>query len=371
MVSLGILNMTERFHAWSETRLPGESIEEIACRAYHVAVLTSKNEVYTWGKGANGRLGHADVEDRKTPALVEALKDRHVKYIACGSNNSAAICLHKWVSGAEQSQCSTSGQAFGFTRKRHNCYNCGLVHCHSCSSRKALGAAHAPNPGKPYRENKDRLDKSDLRLSKAVIPSNMDLIKQLDTKAAKQGNKVPRPVVAPSRVSSRSVSHFSKRPSPPRSATPIPTTSGLAFSKSISDSLKKTNELLNQEVQKLHAQVHVKSPRQTCELQELEIQRSTKKPQEAMALFAEESAKCKAAKEVIKSLTVQVKSPRQTCELQELEIQRSTKKPQEAMALFAEESAKCKAAKEVIKSLTVQLKDPAEKLPTGVYDAEN
>jgi len=53
------------------------------------------------------------------------------------------------------------------------------------------------------------------------------------------------------------VSHFSKRPSPPRSATPIPTTSGLAFSKSISDSLKKTNELLNQEVQKLHAQVHV------------------------------------------------------------------------------------------------------------------
>ena len=65
MVSLGILNMTERFHAWSETRLPGESIEEIACRAYHVAVLTSKNEVYTWGKGANGRLGHADVEDRK------------------------------------------------------------------------------------------------------------------------------------------------------------------------------------------------------------------------------------------------------------------------------------------------------------------
>ncbi|KAG4989297.1 hypothetical protein JHK84_031852 [Glycine max] len=332
MVSLGILNMTERFHAWSETRLPGESIEEIACRAYHVAVLTSKNEVYTWGKGANGRLGHADVEDRKTPALVEALKDRHVKYIACGSNNSAAICLHKWVSGAEQSQCSTSGQAFGFTRKRHNCYNCGLVHCHSCSSRKALGAAHAPNPGKPYRvcdscyaklnkvveasnsnrrnalpplsgENKDRLDKSDLRLSKAVIPSNMDLIKQLDTKAAKQGNKVPRPVVAPSRVSSRSVSHFSKRPSPPRSATPIPTTSGLAFSKSISDSLKKTNELLNQEVQKLHAQV--KSPRQTCELQELEIQRSTKKPQEAMALFAEESAKCKAAKEVIKSLTVQ------------------------------------------------------------------
>ncbi|BAU02115.1 PH, RCC1 and FYVE domains-containing protein [Vigna angularis] len=362
-------------------KIAGECVEEIACGAYHVAVLTSKNEVYTWGKGANGRLGHGDIEDRKTPALIEALKDRHVKYIACGSNYSAAICLHKWVSGAEQSQCSTCRQAFGFTRKRHNCYNCGLVHCHSCSSRKALRAALAPNPGKPYRvcdscyvklnkvaeasnsnrrnalprlsgENKDRLDKSDLRLSKAIIPSNVDLIKQLDNKAAKQGKKndtfslvrtsqppsllqlkdvvmstaldlrrtVPRPVVAPSGVSSRSVSPFSRRTSPPRSATPIPTTSGLSFSKSISDSLKKTNDLLNQEVQKLHAQVE---------------------------------------------------GLRQRCELQELELQRSAKKTEEAMLLAAEESAKCKAAKEVIKSLTAQLKDLAEKLPPGVYDTEN
>ncbi|GKV31003.1 hypothetical protein SLEP1_g39752 [Rubroshorea leprosula] len=362
-----------------EDDLSGECVEEIACGAYHVAVLTSRNEVYTWGKGANGRLGHGDVEDRKTPTLVEALKDRHVKYIACGSNYSAAICLHKWVSGAEQSQCSSCRQAFGFTRKRHNCYNCGLVHCHSCSSRKALRAALAPNPGKPYRvcdscftklnkvseagnrrssgprlsgENKDRLDKSEIKLAKSALPSNMDLIKQLDNKAAKQGKKtetfslvrstqapsllqlkdvvlstavdlrrtVPRPVLAPSGVSSRSVSPFSRRPSPPRSATPIPTTSGLSFSKSITDSLKKTNELLNQEVLKLRAQVE---------------------------------------------------SLRQRCELQEFELQQSKKKTQEAMTLAAEESAKSKAAKEVIKSLTAQLKETAERLPPGVYDTEN
>ena len=298
-----------------EDKLVGECVEEIACGAYHVAALTSRNEVYTWGKGANGRLGHGDIEDRKTPMPVEALKDRHIKYIACGSNYTAAICLHKWVSGAEQSQCSTCRQAFGFTRKRHNCYNCGLVHCHSCSSRKALRAALAPNPGKPYRvcdscftklnkmseaaannrrtavprlsgENKDRLDKTEIRLSKSAMPSNLDLIKQLDSKAAKQGKKadtfslvrssqapllqlkdvvsfsaadlrrtVPRPILAPSGVSSRSVSPFSRKPSPPRSATPVPTTSGLSFSKSIADSLKKTNELLNQEVLKLRGQV--------------------------------------------------------------------------------------------------------------------
>lgn len=301
-----------------EDKLAGECVEEIACGAYHIAVLTSRNEVYTWGKGANGRLGHGDIEDRKMPTLVEALKDRHVKYIGCGSNYSAAICIHKWVSGAEQSQCSACRQAFGFTRKRHNCYNCGLVHCHSCSSRKAMRAALAPNPNKPYRvcdscftklnkvsdtgiivkknvlprlsgENKDRLEKSEVRSSRSGVPLNVELIKQLDSKAAKHGKKgesfalvrtaaqapsllqlkdvvlasandlrrtTPKPVVAPSGVSSRSVSPFSRRPSPPRSATPVPTTSGLSFSKSITDSLKKTNELLNQEVIKLRAQVY-------------------------------------------------------------------------------------------------------------------
>ena len=142
-------------------------------------------------------------------------------------------------------------------------------------------------------ENKDRLEKSELRLTKTAVPSNMDLIKQLDSKAAaKQGKKAdtfslvrtsqpqsllqlkdvvlstaidlkrtaPRPVLTPSGVSSRSVSPFSRRPSPPRSATPIPTTSGLSFSKSITDSLKKTNELLNQEVLKLRGQVYYSSP---------------------------------------------------------------------------------------------------------------
>ncbi|GAB2252289.1 hypothetical protein Droror1_Dr00005136 [Drosera rotundifolia] len=363
-----------------EDKIFGESVEEIACGAYHVAVLTSRNEVYTWGKGANGRLGHGDIEDKKTPTLVDALRDRHVKYITCGSTYTAAICLHKWVSGGDQPQCSACRQAFGFTRKKHKCYNCGSVLCHACSSRKSLRAALAPNPDKPYRvcdscfaklskmsetgsnrrkssvprlssDNKDKLDKPELRLTKSVFTSNLDLIKQLDTKAAKQARKaeafslvsstqaspflhlkdvvlsgtidprrtIPRPALTSSAVNSRAVSPFSRKASPPRSATPVPTTSGLSLSRSSADSLKKTNELLNQEVVKLRAQVE--------------------------------------------SLT-------RRCELKESELQQSKKKAEEAMALAAEELAKTKAAKEVIKSLTAQLKDMAERLPPGSYDTE-
>jgi len=134
-----------------EGKLSKNIVEEIACGAYHVAVLTSKTEVYTWGKGANGRLGHGDTDDRNSPTLVDALRDKQVKSIACGTNFTAAICLHKWVSGVDQSMCSGCRLPFNFKRKRHNCYNCGLVFCHSCSSKKSLKASMAPNPKKPYR----------------------------------------------------------------------------------------------------------------------------------------------------------------------------------------------------------------------------
>ena len=140
-----------KFPTRVEGKLSKSFVEEIACGAYHVAVLTARTEVYTWGKGANGRLGHGDIDDRNSPTLVEALRDKQVKSIACGTNFTAAICLHKWVSGVDQSMCSGCRLPFNFKRKRHNCYNCGLVFCHSCSSKKSLKASMAPNPNKPYR----------------------------------------------------------------------------------------------------------------------------------------------------------------------------------------------------------------------------
>lgn len=347
-----------------EDKIASEHVLQVACGSYHVAVLTSRSEVFTWGKGANGRLGHGDIEDRKVPTPVEALRDRAVRHLACGANFTAAICQHKWVSGAGQSQCSSCRQPFGFTRKRHNCYNCGLVHCNACTSRKALRAALAPNPGKLQRvcdscflklknasDSSSASKKKDLapylsgesngeaRVGKSILSSNMDMIRSLDSKAAKQGKRtdalsflrnpqvssllqlrdiafsggvdlnrsVPRAVRTSARsvATSRAVSPFSRKSSPPRSTTPVPTTHGLSFSKSATDNLVKTNELLNQEVERLRAQVD--SLRQRCEHHELELHKSAKKVQEAMTLVAEESAKSKAAKEVIKSLTAQLK----------------------------------------------------------------
>lgn len=126
-------------------------IEDISCGSHHVAVLTSKSEVYTWGKGSHGQLGHGDNDDRSTPALVDFLKNKLVKNVVCGSNFTAAICLHKGLSGADNSVCSGCQNPFNFRRKRHNCYNCGLVFCNACSERKSMHASLARSSNKPYR----------------------------------------------------------------------------------------------------------------------------------------------------------------------------------------------------------------------------
>ena len=93
MVSWGVLQLMARFQLELEGKIADSIVEEIACGLYHVAILTSKTEVYTWGRGTNGQLGHGDI-DRKTPTLVDFLNDKQVKSVVCGSNFTAIISLH-------------------------------------------------------------------------------------------------------------------------------------------------------------------------------------------------------------------------------------------------------------------------------------
>ncbi|KAH9658642.1 Regulator of chromosome condensation (RCC1) family with FYVE zinc finger domain-containing protein [Citrus sinensis] len=353
-----------------EGKLTKNFVEEIACGDYHVAVLTSRTEVYTWGKGANSRLGHGDTDDRNFPSLVEALKDKQVKSIVCGTSFTAAICLHKWVSGVDQSMCSGCRIPFNFKRKRHNCYNCGLVYCHTCSSKKSVKASMAPNPNKPYRvcdncfgkltkatetsssshSTVSRRGSMNQGFNEAVehgenfvsrshvqFGTSMESLKKVESGSSKrnkkqefnrtrglplpngvsQGNalnnsKSSNPVFGStkkffsaslpgSRIMSRATSPTSRRSSPPRATTPTPTLSGLASPKIVVDDAKRTSE----EVIKLRAQVEELTRK--SQLQEIELERTTRQLKEALAVAGEETAKCRAAKDVIKSLTAQLK----------------------------------------------------------------
>ncbi|XP_014496784.1 PH, RCC1 and FYVE domains-containing protein 1-like [Vigna radiata var. radiata] len=345
-----------------QDKLVGEFVEEISCGSHHVAALTSRSELYTWGKGANGRLGHGDIEDRKSPTLVESLRDRHVKNISCGSNFTSCICIHKWVSGVDQSICTGCRQPFGFTRKRHNCYNCGLVHCHGCSSRKVLKAALAPTPGKPHRvcdscynklkaveasatanlnrkitattsaprssmDSRERFGTGEIKSSRLILPPITEPVKYHQILTNKLGTNYPS--MSPSSQiptllqlneitfsnsmnSSQNVMKSALSPNPPpisparpssphtrRSSSPRSRT---GFSRSLIESLNKSNELLNQQVSTLQNQLRSLKQKQVMEIAKLQ-----KNVREATSLTLEESSKHKTTKEFFKSTVDQLK----------------------------------------------------------------
>ncbi|XP_042217246.1 E3 ubiquitin-protein ligase HERC2-like isoform X2 [Homarus americanus] len=73
--------------------LQGKGVMEIACGGAHSAAITSSGELYTWGKGRYGRLGHGDSEDQFRPKLVEALVGYRVVDVACGSGDAQTLCI--------------------------------------------------------------------------------------------------------------------------------------------------------------------------------------------------------------------------------------------------------------------------------------
>ena len=73
--------------------LRGKDIVGISCGGAHSAATTTTGELYTWGKGRYGRLGHGDSEDQLKPKLVEALLGYRVIDVACGSGDAQTLCI--------------------------------------------------------------------------------------------------------------------------------------------------------------------------------------------------------------------------------------------------------------------------------------
>ncbi|XP_047080047.1 PH, RCC1 and FYVE domains-containing protein 1-like [Lolium rigidum] len=343
-----------KLHSIVKGGISSRSVEEIACGSHHVAALTSKAEVYTWGKGANGRLGHGNNFDRNTATLVEALKDKQVKSVVCGTDFTAVVCLHKCTSGLDQSICSGCHLQFGFRRKRHNCYNCGSLYCKACSTRKSMKASLAPNLHKTYRVCDEcytklntvgdvtSLQRSKLhdgnphQLSSGATDrenSNKNLRVRLSRFLTMEPSK---PEGKHSRSNSRFPLHHSgnlslgsinfvgdskeviSSCSPTSTTSPLSsrlssphftnrlTSSGLVLPSPDSACTYMSNKNLTEEVARLQSQVN--ELRDKSKLLEAELDNTNNQLREARTTADVENLKCKAAKEVISSLTTQIKS---------------------------------------------------------------
>lgn len=87
------------------TSLEDVRIRQVSCGGYHTLALTDEGKVLSWGHGEHGQLGHSSVESKKAPAVIEALADERVVYIACGGSTSAAVTddgkLYMWGNGQD------------------------------------------------------------------------------------------------------------------------------------------------------------------------------------------------------------------------------------------------------------------------------
>ncbi|KAJ4844795.1 hypothetical protein Tsubulata_034168 [Turnera subulata] len=341
-------------------------VEKVSCGSYHIAILTTTSEVYTWGKGKNGQLGHGDNEDRKTPCLVRFLKDKQVKNIACGSKFTAIICIHKLVTNVDHSACSGCRNPFNFRRKRHNCYNCGLVFCKVCSSKKSLKASLAPSMNKPYRVCDDCFNKlkkpresgSAWQIPRARFRSmthkSYDAVDK-DSPVGKPPDKLPRILSAePYR---QGESWHSRRYGRLEldDKKLLPALSGKFHSRKSSSSLGST--FLNGATKK-------GSPSSTLTSRAVSpFSGNTSPTQSADVALNDFKHMNDSINEEITSLRAQVEVLTSKVQELEAELERKSRQIMEVTAIATDEAEKCKSAKEVITSLTAQLKDMAERSP--------
>ena len=92
------INQPERVYGIS-------NIKQISCGYEHSAALNDSGELYTWGQGQGGILGHGDLENQPTPKKVEYFVNKHLEVtkICCGGLHNMAIAgdgdLFTWGRG--------------------------------------------------------------------------------------------------------------------------------------------------------------------------------------------------------------------------------------------------------------------------------
>ncbi|XP_030643001.1 E3 ubiquitin-protein ligase MYCBP2 isoform X2 [Chanos chanos] len=65
---------------------------QVSCGFHHSVVLMENGDVYTFGYGQHGQLGHGDVNSRGSPTLVQALPGPSIQ-VTAGSNHTAVLLV--------------------------------------------------------------------------------------------------------------------------------------------------------------------------------------------------------------------------------------------------------------------------------------
>ncbi|KAG5682891.1 hypothetical protein PVAND_012209 [Polypedilum vanderplanki] len=73
------------------TALSDKQVVGASCGANYSAVFTNHGELYTFGHGLYGKLGHGSSDDKNVPTLVNALKSHKIIDVACGDTHTLCV----------------------------------------------------------------------------------------------------------------------------------------------------------------------------------------------------------------------------------------------------------------------------------------
>ena len=73
-LGLGHERSCSKPHKIESDVLKGGDIVSVACGVRHTLCLDDRGRVFSFGHGANGRLGHGDEKDRLSPTLSRSLE---------------------------------------------------------------------------------------------------------------------------------------------------------------------------------------------------------------------------------------------------------------------------------------------------------
>ena len=97
---MGLGDTINRMEPVKVSSIPGEGILDVGGGSAHSAVLLSNGTIYTWGLGANGRLGHGDENSMLEPTKLEL---RDIVSIAVGHSHTGAVAntqVYTWGNGS-------------------------------------------------------------------------------------------------------------------------------------------------------------------------------------------------------------------------------------------------------------------------------